>query len=264
MQRIRRILAPVDLSECSVRMVPFAEGIAAKYGAELLLLHVEKDKELTKADADPFRNRNVRRVLYEGDPAEIIIGCARSEKVDLIVMPTHGYGAFRLFLIGSVTAKVLHDADCPVLTGVHLEKQEPAKGAELHAVLCAIDLGPQTPAALKWAASLATDWGSRLDVAHAFPAGGPERSVISSNQWRAEFANMARQGAARAVSAAGANAAGIYVEKGEPAETVCLLAKKLESDLLVIGRGSPDPEGGRLAAQAYAIVRQSPCPVLSI
>ncbi len=40
-------------------------------------------------------------------------------------MPTHGYGPFRRFILGSVTAKVLHDADCPVWTGVHLEEAPP-------------------------------------------------------------------------------------------------------------------------------------------
>jgi len=43
------------------------------------------------------------------------------------MMPTHGLGGFRRFLLGSVTAKVLHDADCPVWTGVHLERAPHSK-----------------------------------------------------------------------------------------------------------------------------------------
>ena len=45
-------------------------------------------------------------------------------------MPTHGYGPFRRFILGSNTAKVLHDADCPVWTGVHVE-EIPAFGTSL-------------------------------------------------------------------------------------------------------------------------------------
>ena len=41
---------------------------------------------------------------------------ARDEKVDLIVMSTHGHGVLYRFLLGSVAAKVLHDSDCPVWT----------------------------------------------------------------------------------------------------------------------------------------------------
>jgi hypothetical protein len=55
----------------------------------------------------------------EGDPASIITEYAARNRVDLIMMPTHGYGTFRSLLLGSVTAKVLHDAECPVWTGVH-------------------------------------------------------------------------------------------------------------------------------------------------
>ncbi|MGA8595805.1 MAG: universal stress protein [Bryobacteraceae bacterium] len=46
-----------------------------------------------------------------GDPAAAIVKCAQAEQVDLIMMPTHGYGPYRKFLLGSVTAKVLHDSD---------------------------------------------------------------------------------------------------------------------------------------------------------
>jgi hypothetical protein len=42
---------------------------------------------------------------------------------DLIMMPTYGMGSFRRHLIGSVTAKVLHDVACPVWTAAHVETQ---------------------------------------------------------------------------------------------------------------------------------------------
>ena len=58
--------------------------------------------------------------------------------------------------------------------------------------------------------------------------------------------------------------AGVFVEEGEPAKAVCSLASRLVSGILVIGRGPRDQMGGRLTAHADAIVRQSPCPVLSI
>ena len=64
----------------------------------------------------------VKRVLVEGNPARAIVRTAHDEKVDLIAMPTHGYGAIRRFLLGSVTSKVLHDSECPIWTGAHLEE----------------------------------------------------------------------------------------------------------------------------------------------
>ena len=43
-----------------------------------------------------------------------------------------------------------------------------------------------------------------------------------------------------------------------------IVAAEMKADLLVIGRGAADEDGGRLAANAYAIIRQSPCPVISV
>jgi nucleotide-binding universal stress UspA family protein len=63
----------------------------------------------------------VHPLVFGGDPATAIVEKAHSECADLIVMATHG---FRRFILGSVTAKVLHDADCPVWTGAHLPAGE--------------------------------------------------------------------------------------------------------------------------------------------
>ena len=41
-------------------------------------------------------------------------------------------------------------------------------------------------------------------------------------------------------------------------------SKKMNADLLVIGRGSAAGMFGRLRTNAYAIIRQSPCPVVSV
>src|SRR6266700_8075747 len=63
------------------------------------------------------------RMILEGAPSQVIADYAAKEKVDLIMMPTHGYGPFRRFLLGSVTAKALHDVDCPVWTSAHVAEK---------------------------------------------------------------------------------------------------------------------------------------------
>jgi len=74
-------------------------------------------------------------VLLKGDPAECIVRVAQENAVDLIVMPTHAHGRFRRFLLGSVTAKVLHDTDCPVLTGVHHEDKPFLDSAQITSIV---------------------------------------------------------------------------------------------------------------------------------
>lgn len=57
----------------------------------------------------------MKRVLRSGEPAAEIVAYANNHDSDLIIMPTHGYGVFRRRLLGSITAKVLHDSDCDLL-----------------------------------------------------------------------------------------------------------------------------------------------------
>ena len=59
------------------------------------------------------------------------------------MMLTHDYGPFRRFLLGSVTAKILHDAACPVWTSAHLETWPVAGDVGIRKVLGAVDFGPR-------------------------------------------------------------------------------------------------------------------------
>ena len=79
-------------------------------------------KELDQSLRPELDGIAVKRLVLRGDAAREIAQTARNEKVDLIAMSTHGFGAFYRFLLGSVTAKVLHDSGCPVWTGAHLEE----------------------------------------------------------------------------------------------------------------------------------------------
>ena len=264
MFRVSRILLPMDFSASCLVMLPYAQALTAKCGAELILLHVETANELGQAGTDQLRDFDVRRVLYDGDPADAILEFAKSERIDLIAMPTHGYGTLRRFLIGSVTAKVLHDVTCPVLTGVHIEEQPAVRVATFSRVLCAIDLGPQSADILKKASQLATHLHSQLDIVHAVPPLGPEGELPFSGEWRAEITTRARQDVEALLSAIGPAAAAVYIQEGEPAKTVCSFAKAMGADLLVIGRGPNDRMGGRLTTHSYAVIRQSPCPVISV
>ena len=58
-------------------------------------------------------------------------------------------------LLGSVTAKVLHDAHCPVFTSTHAEST-PAALPPIRTILCAVDFGPQSEAVIRWAERVRT------------------------------------------------------------------------------------------------------------
>ena len=56
----------------------------------------------------------------------------------------------------------------------------------------------------------------------------------------------------------------VLLESGEPAKVICSAAARIAADVLVIGRSTEGGTFGRLRTIAYAIIRQSPCPVVSV
>ena len=62
------------------------------------------------------KEEKVRSVILEGDPAEEIIKVAADEKVNLIVIATHGRSGWKRFVFGSVAEKVIRLSTCAVLT----------------------------------------------------------------------------------------------------------------------------------------------------
>lgn len=59
--------------------------------------------------------KNVKEITMIGKPENTIILTAKQEQVDLIIMFTHGYGAFERLLVGSITDKIVREVPCPVL-----------------------------------------------------------------------------------------------------------------------------------------------------
>jgi nucleotide-binding universal stress UspA family protein len=177
-------------------------------------------------------------------------------------MPTHGYSPLRRFLIGSVTAKVLHDSEIPVWTGVHLGESARQDFALRHA-LCAIDLGPQSLRVLEWASHIAMEFGTRLTIVHATPELGENVADFVGPEWRVNLTNRVRETINELQEKAGTNAF-VEVLDGEPHKVVSASAQRLSPDLVIIGRGSTSGMFGRLRANSYAIIRESPCPVVSV
>jgi nucleotide-binding universal stress UspA family protein len=165
----QRILVPLDFSEAAKHAARYAAGLAAHTGAELTIMHVlpppQYDYAMTEPSAEQVREFSMRRAAaaseklesalpllvdgarvrcetVEGDPAGRIASAANSGWFDAVVMSTRGSLAPRRFMIGSVTSKVLHDAELPIFTSVHFESH-PSPLA-IRRMICAIDLGRQS------------------------------------------------------------------------------------------------------------------------
>jgi nucleotide-binding universal stress UspA family protein len=208
--------------------------------------------------------KGVRRTVMEGDPARVIADYAASEHCDLVMMPTHGYGPFRRFLLGSVTAKVLHDANCPVCTGPHMEKAPDYAQMQFRQVVCAIDLGPHSKNVLCYAGHFAKALGASLVALHAIPASSTRLGGFYFDpEWGIQLAKAARERIGFLLH--DLNLTGVVaVESGDTPVVVRTAAQEAGADLLVIGRGSTHRAHGHLPTNSYAIIREAPCPVIAL
>lgn len=135
--KARKILFPTDLSPPGDEALALASSLARDTGAELLIVHAEEppvayaggefyyDIPLTNSEnlrkalerVVPKRpDVSYRHVMVTGEPASAIVQLAEDEKVDFIVMGTHGRTGLLRLLMGSVAEAVVRRAPCPVIT----------------------------------------------------------------------------------------------------------------------------------------------------
>lgn len=143
MTELRRILVPLDGSALAEKALPLAIRLAQKFESELILLRAlefslptpeakypenhwirevmqysfrEAQKYLDAREVDLTQQGiQVRTIVRDGPPAEDILAVAANEKVDLIVISSHGKGGPSLWTSGSVADKVMQHSPCPVL-----------------------------------------------------------------------------------------------------------------------------------------------------
>ncbi len=287
MLAIKHILFPLDFSDRCCGAVPFVEAMASRFGARVTLISAvqpfwyggmgdagpiivdtgevldELKTKLGSALVKEFGHLPVERVAEFGDPGQVITDFAHNHGVDLIMVPTHGYGPFRSLLLGSVTAKVLHDAQCPVWTAAHVKNSPSPDHVKPRDMLCAVDTTPKSIGLMQWAAEFGKAAGATLRLVHAVPGieGWPAGQV--DRRFEEDMRQEARRQITEMQSLAGVEAP-LCIAVGGVADAVREEARRHNADLVVIGRGVLHETLGRLRTHAYGIIRRAPCPVLSV
>lgn len=147
MASLERILVPTDFSAGSYAALGYAAFLAKRLGGTIEVLAVyetpagiDLDSRVTPPGSDREQTLDallrtaaqekmrkfitdvpgaggveLRSRIESGEPAEVIVRVAREEGIDLISMGTKGIGGEAKSAVGSVLAKVVRDAPCPVL-----------------------------------------------------------------------------------------------------------------------------------------------------
>jgi nucleotide-binding universal stress UspA family protein len=141
---LKNVLVATDFSEPAQTALAYGRDLARQYGAILHVLFVEDDitarysLDMTpmympeiQRDIEKAAQERVEKLVTDDDrrqlsaravacismsPAMAIVDYARAQKIDLIVVGTHGRGGMAHLLMGSVAERVVRTAPCPVLT----------------------------------------------------------------------------------------------------------------------------------------------------
>lgn len=135
----RKVLVPLDGSELSEVVFPYARELVGRLGLDVVLLHVQEPKdseaawhrsyieqkvEIIKSQSAAAREKaaaldregiRVEGEVIGGYPPEEILRYTVEHDVDLILLATHGRSGIRSWLMGSVAEKVLQASPVPVL-----------------------------------------------------------------------------------------------------------------------------------------------------
>ena len=145
---VKKILIPFDGSEYSKKAILFAADVAQQNNSELFLVHVVKDKDIPPEILEYVKSEKInggigkvsaklisegimkaaqkqiqemglkiaKSMVFRGDPAEEIIQFAKNNDIDMIVIGSRGLGQIKGLLLGSVSSKVCHLAECTCVT----------------------------------------------------------------------------------------------------------------------------------------------------
>lgn len=288
----RRILFPVDFSDASLAMAPLVNDTARRFDSTVTVLNAfdlapayilrprfdddgqslpatipytpefqklrrERKHGLEEFSRVQFPDARATSRIEDGEPAMVIDWVARQENSDLIMMPTKGMGKFRRLLLGSITAKVLHDVECAVWTSAHEPSPKVTSSAGYRSIVCAVGLSAHAEATLRLTGVLAQAYGAKICLLH-IDEFAEDGAISSVEEMRNAF------DAACGMDSRGALNISTRVLADAIPEGIRRVVLDEAADLVIVGRGHARAGISRAWSHLYAIIREAPCQVLSM
>jgi nucleotide-binding universal stress UspA family protein len=292
MLQIERVLCPVDFSEFSARAYDYAQSLARHYHARLYLQHVvdftlpsyayyadasyiadlfERVRNDARSQLEEFAKRPTghgpppERVLHEGVPTKSILSFAEEQRVNLIVIGSHGLKGVDRVALGSVTEKVLRKASCSVLVVRKPEHDFVSPGSEqdpiqLRKLLLCTDFSEYSRRALEHAVSIAAEYDAELTVLYVLedmPASVDFESVTKPLLARLEGAITPDVRERCTIKP--------LVRIGKPYLEILQQAAEAQTDAVIMGvRGRNALDLAVFGSTAHRVIQLGPCPVLAV
>ena len=236
---------------------PFSDSALASFERDRKALEAERLKMLRSFQEKYVGSVESEIAVTSGGVADSIIEFAREKNVGLIMMPTRALGRRRQFLLGSITAKILHDAPCPVWTSPHPRELNPFR--PYRRIVLALDYRSLSVPLLVQASEFAELFGAALTVFSAIPR-APETSHHFIRELKKDLTSTLEQHLGNSKVKAS-----IRLLEGNPGELIGNVAEDIEkADLIVTGRGRLDEAAAHVHSHNYEIIWNAPCPVITL
>jgi nucleotide-binding universal stress UspA family protein len=190
---LKRILYATDLSDASLSALPLVSTIARQYRSQVFVANIwspipytmvtpENASTVDRTEEEEARARTtallatpqLRRlpvtvIVEPGSPVVELTRMVRQQKIDLVIVGTHGRTGFKHLVMGSVAEELLRTLACPVLTvGPNVTKGS-MESAEIKHVLFPTDLSDESRTVFPYLASLASEYRALLTMLHVLP-----------------------------------------------------------------------------------------------
>jgi len=284
---LKNILYATDFSPVAESALPYAIGLAKRYGAKVHGFHVrypatypivgpeampqvmESAQQQAKLDAQQLHEMLAgiphEVSVFEGEIWPLVSEIVTKQETDMIVIGTSGRTGVSRVLLGSVAEEIFRRVSCPVLTvGPHVS-HDTGRRLEMKEILYATDFSQESLAALPYAVSLAQEHQARLTLLHVVGEAKVGELVHAE-----QYADSIRRQLQKLLPPEAETwcEPKCAVEHGPEADKILEVATALGADLIVLGvhgaKGGLGVATHLSGSVAHKVVAQARCAVLTV
>ncbi len=280
--RFKSILFATDLGTASAPAQAYALQLARMFGAHLFVLHVEADpglspryKEALLGSEKAGKTRDLQIAEFEellrlsgvsftvliehGEINEVLHQVVNERGIDLIVLGSHGRKGLSHLLQGSMAENVGRSSSRPVITVG--PRAQTGFETSMKTIIYATDFSDESKLALPYAASLAQEFHAHLAILHV----APKTERLVRDHIHVEMYLMNRLKCVAPQSQLPWCTASYEIAFGDPANEILKMARERSGSLIVLGlHRSVEFTSHFPERLSYNVIREAPCPVLSV
>lgn len=286
MNRIRKIVFPVDFTQRSIKGASHVSTWALKFGAEVIAVHFIDPgdhnaepppdnqrflddlpllTERATRDLEFFCDQNlahakVRRIVSMGEKADSLSALVKDENADLVMIPRNHQPLVERFLIDSFTAKILNECPAPIWTSEHLDDDPSPDVAN---IVCAlhvednVSLDASNERLIQAVRHVALTFGAKVTCLYVGERGS--NSLRSDSGLAASISQRLAK-----IHHEMEDISDFELESGNVARAIHRVALDKSANLIMTGRSRPGTISLGVQVHILTIDHNGPCPILSV